>query len=137
MAAEQERKAKQEAGDGGELSIKLEVGGDDDESEDDSLLRVRVWREGSDEVEWEAVEDEGGLRGQRRRLRHRFTGGSGAERQRFWSRTHGFQMGRKLGGLVGGQGAEASVSPKGPSGKDIEEFELARAIEMSRAGGRA
>ena len=134
MAAEQERKAKQEAGDGGELSIKLEVGGDNDQSEDDSLFGSESGEEGSDEVEWEAVEDEGAAaRAAAKAAAPVHWRQRAAERQRFWSRTHGFQMGRKLGDWSEDKGAEASASPKGPSGKDIEEFELARAIEMSRA----
>ena len=134
----------------GDLDIKIEVkrgeeeegmssdGGLFEDSEDEGKSHESDGSE--DDVEWEAVDDPtpveagGHPKGQQAAPVHWRQ--RAAERQKFWSRTHGFQMGRKLGDWSGEQNKEGdeegSDKPKGPSGKEIEDFELARAIKLSR-----
>ncbi|UPQ98789.1 XPG/Rad2 endonuclease [Chloropicon primus] len=116
-----------------DLDIKVELKRDKESSSDDDLgFGSDDTSHESDGVEWEPVEDASAAvrpevpRGQQAAPVHWRQ--RAAERQKFWSRTHGFQMGRKLGDW---SEQDKKAKPQGPSGKDIENFELERAIEMS------
>ena len=141
-ANEAETKDKEEdRNEAQELDIKVQVRKGECSSEDDDLFGSEDTSQS--DVEWEAVNDDAAEwdakaeRGQSAAPLHWRQ--RAAQRQKFWSRTHGFQMGRKLGDWSEQQEADWSEQQEadnkgiqGPSGRDIEEFELARAIEMSQ-----
>ena len=118
----------------GPLEIKVELGPKEAEDLSSEDMFESDGTSSSD-VEWEAVdEDLPAFDGKRKaeneaplHWRQR-----ASQRQKFWSRTHGFQFGRKLGDWSEQNKDSPEDVKGGPSGREIEDYELAKAIELSQ-----
>lgn len=111
----------------GFLDIKVEAGVSKNEegSSEDIFGSIS---DSESEVEWEDVEEVAPVPHREEEDQHQKVDKHwrvrASERQKFWSRTHGFQFGRKLGDWSDGSAK---------SGREIEQDELKKAIELSLA----